>query len=341
MMKHYNNFDFFRFLFALLVVISHSFPLSGIDEKEQWIYQFTNGQMVYSSLGLNGFFVISGFFIFQSMQRSQNLVKYFTKRLLRILPGLFVVLFLTLLLAPFVYEDKIPFLSNKEVWTYLPNNLSLYGFQPVISGVFDSNYYHAINGSLWTIRYEFSLYIAVALLFFIKEKKTVLIIVLLLTFLSFYLIYQFFLDRFASSKVFGMLGYEILNLGTFFIMGSLLASVQFEKYKYNYVFFGVAVIFLFVSIYFNNYGIVKHLIFPIIIIFLGYYVLPFLSIFGKYGDASYGIYIYSFPIQQALMYYFQLKTYPLLIWSCLLSIIFGYLSWHFIEKKALLIKFNS
>ncbi|MCL9809089.1 acyltransferase family protein [Flavobacterium luminosum] len=339
-MKHHNNFDFFRFLFALLVVISHSFPLSGIYEKEQWIYQFTNGQMVYSSIGLNGFFVISGFFIFQSMQRSQNLVQYFTKRLWRILPGLFVVLFLTLLLSPFVYEGKVPFLYNKEVWTYLPNNLSLYGFQATIDGVFDSNHYHAINGSLWTIRYEFSLYIAVACLFFLKGRKVITLLLLLLAFFSFYILYQFYLERFASAEIFGMLGYEILNLGTFFIAGSILACVKFEKYKYNFVFFGMAVLLFVGSIYYNYYSMVKHIVFPIIIIFSGYYTLPFLSTFGKYGDASYGIYIYSFPIQQALVYYFQLDTYSLIVYSCLLSVIFGYLSWHWVEKKCMSLSYT-
>lgn len=338
MMKHYNNFDFLRFVFALLVVISHSYPLSGIDEKEQWIYQFTNGQMVYSSIGLNGFFVISGFFIFQSMQRCKSLVTFFNKRILRILPGLFVVLLLSLLLVPFLYESDIPFYSNSQFWTYLPNNLSLYGFQPIIDGVFNSNNYKAINGSLWTIRYEFTLYVAVAFLFFIKDKKVLLLCGLIIAYLFFYILFQFYLDRFASSEILGMLGYELLNLGTFFIAGSILAALQFDKHKNRVIYFCIALLIFVLSIYLNCYSIVKHLVFPVIIIFIGYYTLPFFSTFGKYGDASYGIYIYSFPIQQVLMYFYKLSTLQLLECSCLLSIIFGYLSWHLVEKKYIIKK---
>jgi peptidoglycan/LPS O-acetylase OafA/YrhL len=52
-------------------------------------------------------------------------------------------------------------------------------------------------------------------------------------------------------------------------------------------------------------------------------------------DASYVIYIYSIPIQQTLMYFFKLKTYELIILSVMCSIVFGYLSWHIIEKRAL------
>ena len=63
-----NNFDFLRFIFALLVVISHSYPLSGNSENAQWIYRLTDGQMNYASLGLNGFFIISGFFFYKVLR---------------------------------------------------------------------------------------------------------------------------------------------------------------------------------------------------------------------------------------------------------------------------------
>ena len=173
-MNKNNNFDFLRFLFALLVVISHSYPLSGSNESSQWIYQVTNGQIVLAQIGLSGFFIISGYFIFQSLKRSNSIIDYFKKRFLRLFPALIVVLFLTMVLAPFVYNSETPFFQNAEIYTYFPNNLSLYHLQPSIKGIFDTNSYHAINGSLWTIRYEFSLYIALSLLFFFRKQKWVL-----------------------------------------------------------------------------------------------------------------------------------------------------------------------
>jgi peptidoglycan/LPS O-acetylase OafA/YrhL len=47
------------------------------------------------------------------------------------------------------------------------------------------------------------------------------------------------------------------------------------------------------------------------------------------------VYIYSFPLQQTLMYYFHLNTLNLVFWSVILSIIFGYFSWHIVEKRVL------
>ena len=172
-MNNKNNFDFLRFLFAVFVVISHSYPLSGENLSSQWIYQVSNGQIVLAKLGLDGFFIISGYFIYQSLQRSKTLFSYYKKRFLRLFPALFIVLVISILLLPFVYDGAIPILENPQVYTYIPYNMSLYNFQPVIEGVFDGNPYHAINGSLWTIRYEFSLYIAISLLYFIRKNEIV------------------------------------------------------------------------------------------------------------------------------------------------------------------------
>jgi peptidoglycan/LPS O-acetylase OafA/YrhL len=125
-MHRKNNFDFIRLLFASFVIITHSYALTGLPENDL-LAQTTNGQMLFSWLGVKGFFIISGYLIFQSFERSGNIIDYYWKRLLRLIPGLFVVLLVTLLLAPFVYENPtISYLSNKDVWTYLPRNLLMY-----------------------------------------------------------------------------------------------------------------------------------------------------------------------------------------------------------------------
>ena len=69
---HKNNFDFLRLLFAIFVVITHSYSLSRIDENGL-IAQLTGGQTSFSYLGVAGFFIISGYLIFQSMLRSSSL----------------------------------------------------------------------------------------------------------------------------------------------------------------------------------------------------------------------------------------------------------------------------
>ena len=84
---------------------------------------------------------------------------------MRLYPALLIVLLLTIILTPFVYQGDVPFYYNKSLLTYLPNNLSLYRIQYVIDGVFEKNPYKSIiNGSLWTIPYEFTMYILLSFL---------------------------------------------------------------------------------------------------------------------------------------------------------------------------------
>ena len=333
-MKNNNNFDFLRFLFASLVVISHSFPLSGVLESDQWISQVTNKQMVFSTIGLDGFFVISGYFIFQSVQKSESILDFFKKRISRIFPGLFVALVLSTIFAIcFLYEGKTPWFKNLEVYTYIPYNLSMIHFQSGIKGVFDTNFYHSINGSLWTIRYEFALYVFSSFIFFFKDKINLIRWVLFITSLFLLICFNFFLDVFAGVQKLGFLGINVLNLGTFFVIGSLLSSFKINTIPHKKIYvFGLMILLLF-AIYFNFFSNVQHVFLSFAILFFGFSPIKGIKDFGKYGDPSYGIYIYSFPIQQILVYYFKLNAINLCIISLSLSIIFGYLSWHLIEKK--------
>ena len=104
-----NNFDFLRFLFALFVVISHAYALSGTTEEHSGVNWLSNGQLSFSQIGFSGFFIISGYFIFQSLQRSKSLSEYYKKRFLRLFPALAVVLLLSLFLVLFVYTNWLPF----------------------------------------------------------------------------------------------------------------------------------------------------------------------------------------------------------------------------------------
>lgn len=337
MARFKNNFDFLRFLFAICVVITHSFALSGLPDSDEWMIQWTNNQVSFSAIGLSGFFTISGYFIYISLMRSDNLWIYFKKRFLRIFPGLFVVLLLSLCFVPFVYKGTSPLFKNDSFITYLPYNLSLYGFQGTVSGVFENLSYHAINGSLWTIRYEFSLYILLIGLFFIKSKKSLKLIATASILLLMLICYKFNVLQIYDRTLFNLQGINLLNLGTFFVTGALLAQLNFGNWKHSVI---IPVVFLLIllTLYLGMYSDVKHILFPVLVMSVGYLPIQILQRFSAYGDASYGIYIYSFPIQQLLVYYFSPSLWMLLLTSTVSSILMGYVSWHIIEKRALQFK---
>lgn len=329
---HENNFDFLRLLFALFVIITHSYSLSGIPENDL-LNQFTNGQTSFSYVGVRGFFVISGYLIFQSMKRSKSLSDYFRKRILRLFPALIVVLSLTVFLGFFVYNNSFgDYLSNSEVWTYFPNNLSLYNLQFGILGVLDNR---AINGSLWTIRYEFSFYIFISLLYFLRNRRK--IVSLLLSILYLFLL----LGKIKLFNYLGTFGQSIqnslsLNLALFFLGGALLASIITYRLKQNSLLLFLSLLMMCAVFYFELFYSLQFIILPIIVILFGLHSTKFIcNISHRMGDISYGIYIYSFPVQQTLMYFFKLDQVSLLIYCLPITVLLGFLSWHLVEKKAL------
>lgn len=334
---HKNNFDFLRLLFAALVVIHHCYPISGVSEQDP-LYYYSNHAISLSYLGVRGFFVISGYLIFQSLFRSKNILDYLIKRVLRIYPALFVVLLITVISCAFVYNGSLlSYIKNKSTWTYMPVNLSLIKLQFGIQGVFENNpLKSAINGSLWTIIYEISMYIFIIPFIWIKQfttkQKTIgLIIVLLLLFIAKYT----------------MSGYSNVHIGTLsfgywvhfailFMSGALLSVLKIEKLKYKNSLLIFCVILFFVTIKQSFFEIVQYAVLPIIIITIGTASTKGIKdLSEKFGDVSYGTYIYGFPIQQFLMYYFSLSITGLLFLSLPLTIFFGWLSWHFIEKDVL------
>jgi peptidoglycan/LPS O-acetylase OafA/YrhL len=335
MISRSNNFDFLRLIFASFVVITHSYPLSGASESD-FLSRLTFSQMPFSYMGVKGFFIISGYLIFKSLLRCKNLSDYYWKRVLRLFPALFVVLLLTVLLAPAVYESAIPYWKNSSVYTYIPHNLSLFFLQSKIEGVFENNPYKgSINGSLWTICYEFSMYIMVSLLFFIRQKSFLKAVIILL-FISSYALAVF--NPYFFSGIFSKIGLgsnNFYDLMCFFTAGMLLTYLNISK-KTEILLISAAFIVLIGSIYLKIFGYTCFFTLPVLVILIGKNSTMYINKVGDVlGDISYGVYIYSFPIQQTLMYFFKLDTVPLMIFSLMLSFLLGYLSWHLIEKKAL------
>jgi peptidoglycan/LPS O-acetylase OafA/YrhL len=338
-MRKENNFDFLRLLFATFVIITHSYTLSGINDCD-WLCQLTNGQLYFSYIGVRGFFIISGFLVFQSLERSKNIVDYFWKRCLRIFPALAVVLVLTIILAPIVYENKaVPYLESRSVWMYVPNNLSLYNIQYGIKGVFEKNPHpSSVNGSLWTIAYEFIMYILLSFLIFFRRSVVLTRILLAISF-GLLVCGNIFLpaevanyDYYINSKI-------LMEVGAYFLAGSVLASLNVEQFKYFKAAAVIAFSLIIISVILKFFYAIKFIAFPLVVLFAGTRSTKGINNSGKkIGDLSYGVYIYAFPVQQTLFYFFKLNYLSLMLVSIPISFALAYLSWHLIESKALKLK---
>lgn len=335
-----NNFDFLRLLFSSLVIVSHSFPLTGIREQEI-LMQLTNNQADFGGLSVKCFFVISGFLIFQSLERSKSYFDYLWKRFLRLFPALLVIgIVILFTVALFLYKCNVPLLENHSYLTYYPRMLSLYFLQDNIDGVFQNLPYKTINGSLWTLCYEFSMYLVISALFFVKNKKWRLYLLLAL-FISIFLLMMIY-PAFLQKRFFSLLqmnSYNFYDLGIFFVAGSLLTYVNFKESKIQKLLFYSFLVIIILSLIFHFYSVAKYLFLPYIIIYFGVGATPVISKIGStIGDTSYGIYIYGWFVQQFLQEKFHFSAYPLMFYSLLITFVLGYISWHLIEKKALTYK---
>ena len=64
------------------------------------------------------------------------------------------------------------------------------------------------------------------------------------------------------------------------------------------------------------------------------------NIFSKYGDFSYGLYIYAFPVQQTIVYLSKntISTAELFISAFSVTLFLAICSWNFVEKPFMKLK---
>jgi peptidoglycan/LPS O-acetylase OafA/YrhL len=202
---------------------------------------------------------------------------------------------------------------------------------------------NTINASLWTIKYEFLCYLIVPFLHLVKVYRShyALALLFLASFLFLYLQDQEYivLKSWAKVPIIGKL--DVLpRFLTYF-----LAGMCFEKYG-RWVprsFFLVLI-----SLFCCGLGLFVYEGVNIVIPVFGSYVLfsaAFTQVFtlknfSKYGDFSYGLYVYAWPLQQLIIMYFEKHlTLGLLFLMTLLFVVpLAWLSWHYIEKPFLKLK---
>lgn len=296
------NFDLMRLIAALLVVVSHTFPLAGQPP-------FTiRGVEDLGALGVSIFFVISGYLVAASYVRDPK--TYLLKRILRIEPGLIASLIVTVVLLSFVTTAP-----QAEYWRegalYVVRNALLYPTTYELPGVFQTVPHAGIvNGVLWTLRLEFTFYVVLLLI----RARLPLVLALLAACTAVFVVMTFTHPDWADERT---------------------TRIAFLAARNGLLFFAGAAIHLLAWRVPTWLGAASALAFPIV----GPLALPTavlgLARPGKLpADLSYGVYIYAFPLQQMLAAYGQLN-----VATAILAVIpFALMSWFLVERPALKLK---
>lgn len=331
-----NNFDFLRFVFALIVVLSHIVDLS-LNPDLLFLKKYFD-----SHLSVTGFFIISGYLIAGSYVNTKDTRKYFVKRAKRLLPAyIFVVLFAAVMFSFISTQTIATYFSSPQLYKYLLSNLSFLNFlQPCLPGVFGSNLLCTVNGALWTIKVEVSFYLFLPILIYIIHRFDRKFWVFgLLYFLG--LNYQFGLKALSLMKpekaaFFEVLQHQLPGFLTYFMAGISLYYFKdiFQKYRNS---LSLISLLVFVIEYYFNWEVFRPIAMAILILYCAT-GFKFLNNFGRYGDFSYGIYIYHFPLIQTAVSLQLFQLYPPFLVGFAILVCLGtmaYVSWILLEKRFL------
>ncbi|WP_419700960.1 acyltransferase family protein [Mucilaginibacter sp. NFX135] len=304
MPNHKNAFDLLRVIFAIMVLVSHGYMITGAGTEP--LQLFSKGQIVLSEIGVMGFFSLSGYLIAASFDRSPNIVRFIRNRFLRLFPGYWVCLIVT----AFVIAPAIFYINNKNIagfnfwnvngsFSFVYQNAFLTMRQWSVGNVLQNSLYKdSLNGSLWSLFPEalcYGLTLFLGLFGLLNKNKQALL-------LLFILVYAIYVVNLYPGAPFGPTFLTLSNarkLYTCYVCGTCLYVFR------NEIFIDAkGQLFIFLA----SLALIKFggflMIAPVSIAILGVKGFSNFQVSLKY-DISYGLYIYAFPIQQLLFRVFN------------------------------------
>jgi len=328
-----NNINILRFIAACMVIYAHMATLLGLDTPTVMGQDF-------GGIAVDIFFILSGYLISKSWVRSSSFASYIVRRVARIFPGLAVVVLLTtFVMGPLVTTLKTSeYFTHPMTWKYLLL-IALAPIENALPGVFTDNPFpNAVNGSLWTLRYEFLAYLLLPLFYEMgkrfEKRKILVFTVPEILLLIIYVASEVHLVSLPEAIE------KFVSLFTYFFAGILVNELHAEHWVDSQV---ACLALLAMMIFHNEENPLFTVLFPflLLVFVVGFCFCEsarFANIFSK-NDLSYGIYIYAFPIQQCVVMFgkeiFNSNVFFSFIISLLITIPFSILSWKFIEKPAL------
>lgn len=330
-----NNFDALRFWAALAVLWSHAFPIALGADYPQPLATLSRGQTNLGSVAVAVFFVISGFLITRSFERSADWRSFVRARALRIMPALVVVLVgLAFVLGPLVTSLSVSeYLTSSAPYRYVLLHASFSGHTE-LPGVFDQNPVDHTNASLWTLRYEVVCYALVVVLGVSRLLRRQVTLALYAASTITLAVLEFRYRHGVDAELPGP--DRLLDFTALFLAGALIHQWKVPlRIDWAWVCLAIA----FAAMLFGGYKTAQRIVVPYIVLTLAQGVAWKMPSPIKLGDLSYGIYIYAWPVTQlAVVVLPQPTWFAAGVIATPITLVLAWLSWHAIEKRALAFK---
>lgn len=331
--------DFVRYILAMSVIIAHFNELCGGD-----IYW-----PLSSGFAVGGFFTMSGFLVYGSYERHKNFKKYVASRAFRILPPYFLIVLLCAfgLVAVSTLSAKEYFLSSDWV-KYLLANLSFLNFlHPTLPGVFEGPEYFepAVNGSLWTMKVEWCLYLSVPVVAWVilklrKVNKFVIFWAVIILSLGYKWLFNE-LGEATGNHMYEILERQVFGQLAYFYVGVIIYYALDSFLRYKYVILAALVVVLSLQNVIPDYQIFLSPIANGVLVMWVSLVGRWGKYFSQHDNVSYDMYLFHYPILQLGVYFgligrcgeawaFVIVTIATIVLSCI--------SWNFVGRKAMNLK---
>lgn len=326
-MERRNNFDLLRLLAALSVIFSHAFLLAENSQDHDPLMIVTGGQTILGLVGVFTFFTISGYLISQSFEATPSPWVFLAKRALRIFPGLIACLCVCVfVIGPAVTSLPLSeYFARPQTYLFLLHNAVLDVDYNRLPGV---EFWHnpiggIIDGPLWSLPSEALLYLvlcALGLCRLITVPVTLAMIAVGVVCLK--------IDT--SGELLGSTGW----LMGFFAAGMCcyrLRGPRFFERKWIWLAVAGLVISVPARVFVPAFPIFGS--FLIIRVALAPRLPPVRA--ARFGDLSYGLYIYGWPIEQCVVYASgdRIAWWALFLIATTITVPMAFLSWHLVEKR--------
>lgn len=346
---HRNSLGLLRLVFAALVIVDHAYPLGGFGHDPMW--DRTRGQASLGSIAVLGFFAISGYLITKSGMTA-DVVQFMWRRVLRIFPAYWLLLLVSaVLVGPVFWVLEGNALGDYWALTggpleYFTRNWTLeigtYSIHDIFASTtpYGESAGSVLNGSLWSLFYEWQAYLVVAVLvaFGILTRAKLVIPGLAVFMVAVQLIS--ITNHEALVLYIPFLGDpQRPPLLLVFLVGSTIA-VYSKSIPYSH---GIGVFALLVTgltLRFGGFSVVGAIAGTYAVLYVAAMLPRRIQWIGAKNDYSYGIYIYGFLVQQILAYFgvYRLGLVPFVTIALIVAFVCAWISWHLVEKRAMSLK---
>lgn len=325
-MKKSTNLQFTRFVAAVMVIFSHSFPIVAETKSKEWMICWTNSQISFGGVAVALFFLCSGYLCVNSI-KNNSIVASVSKRIRRIVPPLICVVIISIVVGASISSLGISeYFRNIMTYKYLLNGIFI--LQHELPGVFSNTpFTRTVNGALWTLPVEMLCFCVTCIinklhLLKVDKVKYTLPIFVLLVFISFYLKKQYPII-------------ETIMVPCFMYYQGIVYYIYREKIRYSMRNTVIAMLILLCSVWINCMMIGLVLTLPYIMIYFWFSAKQYFGRIYKLGNISYSMYLWGFPIQQYVGYRaeWRMSAYTNFAISIVIDIFVGYMTYVIIEKK--------